>query len=299
MSEGERYVVTARTYRDMNDSLVIELMKDRQEQEHLMAILEQRLQKLESLRRCEDELLKEARKAKEFISDFDISPTEQVIDQNIKKAEKEKEEACKKAVEVKLLKEEYAQLQRRKRQLLHCTHRDAVYQDFMQQVFKLTRFEDEASLVGHLENLLRVREQLCEKRRFAEEQVDLQRKALLTFNSRHHLMLLRCSKQLSQLHHNLDRAQHEAECWETKWKHIQDTAAKETLMLGLIKMAALNLDELTGGDVDGEKGVTLSDTDTQLDKIKMFIQDHKDIIRLHQSRSHRNDEKTAVTLKEH
>ncbi|XP_077417586.1 coiled-coil domain-containing protein 42 isoform X2 [Vanacampus margaritifer] len=296
MSEGERCVVTARRYRDRNDTL-IEFMKDRREQEHLMVILKQRLQ-LESLRRCEDELLKETRKAKELISNFDISPTEQDVDQNKRKAEKERKEARKKAAEVKMLKDEYAQLQHRKRQLLHHMHRDAVYQDFMQQVLKLTRFEDEASLAGHLENLLRIREQLCEKQRLAEEQVDLRRKALLTFNSQHHLMLLRCSKQLSQLHHNLDRAQHEAECWETKWKHIQGTAAKETLLLGLIKMAALNLYELTGGDVDGEKGVPLSDTDTQLDKIKMFIQDHKDIVRRHQSSSHRNAEEKA-TVTEH
>ncbi|XP_049619467.1 coiled-coil domain-containing protein 42 like-2 isoform X2 [Syngnathus scovelli] len=248
--------MTTRKYRDRNDTL-IEFLKDRREQEHLMTILEQRLQKLKSLQECEDELLKEAKKAKELIWNFDISPKEQDADQNIKKAEKERKEVQKKEVELDMLKEEYAQLQHRKQELLHHMHRDAVYQDFMQQVFKLTRFEDEASLAGHLENLLRIREQLCEKRRLAEEQVDLQRKALLTFNSQHRLMLLQRSNQLAQLHHKLDRAQPEVERWETKWKHIQGTAAKKTLLLGLIKMAALNLYEVTGGHVDGEKGVHL------------------------------------------
>ncbi|XP_037114189.1 coiled-coil domain-containing protein 42 like-2 isoform X1 [Syngnathus acus] len=290
MSEGERCVVmTTRTYRDRNDTL-IEFLKDRREQEHLMTILEQRLQKLKSLQECEDELLEEAKKAKELIWNFDISPKEQDADQNIKKAEKERKEVHKKEVDLEMLKEEYAQLQHRKQELLHHMHRDAMYRDFMQQVFKLTRFEDEASLAGHLENLLRIREQLCEKRRLAEEQVDLQRKALLTFNSQHRLMLLQRSNQLAQLHHKLDRAQPEVERWETKWKHIQGTAAKKTLLLGLIKMAALNLYEVTGGHVDGEKGVHLGDTDTQLDKIKMFIQDHKDIVKQHQSSAQRHDE---------
>ncbi|XP_061529317.1 coiled-coil domain-containing protein 42 like-2 isoform X2 [Phycodurus eques] len=275
MSDGERSAaVTAGRYRDRTDTL-IEIMTDRREQEHLMAVLEQRVQKLDSLRRWEDELLKEAKKAKELLSNFDISPQEQ--DPNVEKAEEERKEASEKALEKKTLKEEYAQLQRTKQELVRRMRRDAVYRDFMKQVLKITRFEDEASLAGHLENLLRIREQLCEKQRVAEEQVDQQRKALLTFNGQHRSMLLQCSNQLSQLHHNLDRAQHEVERWETKWKHIQDTAARETLLLGLIKMATLNLYELTGGDVDGEKGAPLSDTDAQLNKIKMFIEDHKDI----------------------
>ncbi|XP_019722516.1 coiled-coil domain-containing protein 42 like-2 isoform X1 [Hippocampus comes] len=299
MSGGERCAGTARRYRDRNDTF-IEIMEARQEQEHLVAIQEQCLQKLESLRQCGDKLLKEAKEAKELISNFDISPKEHDAAQMVKRAELERKEANKKEVEVKILQEEYTQLQRRKHHLLHRVQRDAVYRDFMQQALKLTRFEDEASLAGHLENLLRIREQLCEKQRLAEEQVDMQRKALLTFNSQHRLMLLQCSNQLSQLHHKLDRAQPEMEHWETKWKHIQGTAAKETLLLGLIKMAALNLYELTGGDVDGEKGVPLSDTDTQLDKLKMFMQDHKDIVRLYQGSSHRNDEeKNTLTLTQH
>ncbi|XP_061529316.1 coiled-coil domain-containing protein 42 like-2 isoform X1 [Phycodurus eques] len=282
MSDGERSAaVTAGRYRDRTDTL-IEIMTDRREQEHLMAVLEQRVQKLDSLRRWEDELLKEAKKAKELLSNFDISPQPTYLhvkeqDPNVEKAEEERKEASEKALEKKTLKEEYAQLQRTKQELVRRMRRDAVYRDFMKQVLKITRFEDEASLAGHLENLLRIREQLCEKQRVAEEQVDQQRKALLTFNGQHRSMLLQCSNQLSQLHHNLDRAQHEVERWETKWKHIQDTAARETLLLGLIKMATLNLYELTGGDVDGEKGAPLSDTDAQLNKIKMFIEDHKDI----------------------
>ncbi|XP_061624132.1 coiled-coil domain-containing protein 42 isoform X2 [Phyllopteryx taeniolatus] len=244
MSDGERSAaVTAGRYRDGTDAL-IEIVTDRREQEHLMAALEQRVQE---------------------------------EDPNVKKAEEERREASEKALQKTTLREEYARLQRTKQELVRRMRRDAVYRDFVQQVLKITRFEDEASLAGHLENLLRIREQLCEKQRLAEEKADQQRKALRTFNGQHRSTLLQSSNQLSQLHRNLDRAQHEVERWETKWKHIQDTAAQETLLLGLIKMATLNLYELTGGDVDGESGVPLSDTDAQLDKIKMFIEDHKDI----------------------
>ncbi|XP_061841794.1 coiled-coil domain-containing protein 42 like-2 [Nerophis lumbriciformis] len=289
-------MMAAMKFRDRNDTLV-DVMKDRQEQQHLVGILQERKQKLESLQMREVELLKEAKKAKDLLSSFNTFPKEQDADENMKKAEKERKEASEKETEVKMLQEEYAHLQHRKQQLLHHMHRDTVYKNFMKQVVKITQFEDEASLAGQLESLLRIREQLCEKQRQDEEQVDHQRKTLLAFNSQHHLMLLHNSNQLSQLHRKLERAQPEVEHWETMWKHIQDTAAKETLLLGLIKMATLNLYESTGGDVEGEKGVALGDTETQLDKIKMFIQDHKDIVKLHQSTTHSNNtEHNTVTL---
>nr|XP_057926483.1 coiled-coil domain-containing protein 42 like-2-like [Doryrhamphus excisus] len=288
-------MMTAMSFRDRNDTL-IEIMKDRQEQEHLVELLKERKQKLEHLQWREDELLKDAKKAKDLLTSFNTFPKEQAADENLKKAEKERQEASEKETEVKMLKEEYAKLQHRKLQLLHHIHRDAVYKDFMQQVVKLTQCEDEAFLAGHLQSLLRIRQQFCEKQRQAEEQVDQQRKTLLTFNSQRHLMLLQNSNQLSQLQYKLEGAQPELEHWETMWKHIQDTAAEKTLLLGLIKMATLNLYELTGADVEGDKGVALSDTETQLDKIKMFIRDHKDIVKLQQSIAHGNNTETTVTL---
>lgn len=54
---------------------------------------------------------------------------------------------------------------------------------------------------------------------------------------------------------------------ERKWNYVQETAAKKTLLLGQIKMATLNLYELTGGEVEGEEGVDMNDTETQLDKV--------------------------------
>lgn len=108
----------------------------------------------------------------------------------------------------------------------------------------------------------------------------------------------------------LDKAQSEAVHWESKWTHIQNTAAKKTLLLGRIKIATHNLYQLvarhakhdqeeddveeaagTAGGVSDGKGKmdgketrkpsanlanaagSTEQTAQQLDRIQNFIQD--------------------------
>jgi len=56
--------------------------------------------------------------------------------------------------------------------------------------------------------------------------------------------MLSCNNKLAQLQTRLDKAQSESVCWESRWTHIQNTAAKRTLLLGKIKHATHNLYQL-------------------------------------------------------
>uniref|UniRef100_A0A674IAQ3 DUF4200 domain-containing protein n=1 Tax=Terrapene triunguis TaxID=2587831 RepID=A0A674IAQ3_9SAUR len=65
---------------------------------------------------------------------------------------------------------------------------------------------------------------------------------------------------------------------ESKWTEIQSTAARKTLQLGQIKMAALNLFQLATKQMKLQVDVPLEDTETQLDTVQLCMLDLADIL---------------------
>jgi len=55
---------------------------------------------------------------------------------------------------------------------------------------------------------------------------------------------------------------------ESRWAHIQNTAAKKTLLLGTIKMATLNLFQIVSKQLKEATFVSLEDTHKQLDMVR-------------------------------
>ncbi|XP_019956382.2 coiled-coil domain-containing protein 42 like-2-like [Paralichthys olivaceus] len=266
-------------------SAIFELLKKRQEDEQLKEEIQEREQKLGSLKKCIDELQKDYNKAQELHLSFDMFLKEADVDKTVVKAERERREALQKNKHIETLKEKKAELMQKKHKLDHHVQRHTVYRDIMERMVTMTKFKDADLLADNLESQLHLREQLCQREREAEEQVEQQRKALAALDNQQELMQLQRSNQLSQLEARLDKTRSEALIWERKWNHIQETAAKKILLLGQMKMATLNFYETTGGKLEGEEGVGMNDTEKQLEKIKIFIQDHQDIVKLHQTPS--------------
>lgn len=76
---------------------------------------------------------------------------------------------------------------------------------------------------------------------FFKDNSEQERTRLLRFTEEKNNQILHYNNQLAQLQTKLDKAQSNAVKWESKWTHIQNTAAKKTLLLGRIKIATHNL----------------------------------------------------------
>ncbi|XP_029916585.1 coiled-coil domain-containing protein 42 homolog [Myripristis murdjan] len=274
LPEGERDLMTGATQMLEKRREIIEVDKQ------LEAHREDSELKRKSLRQRRDEVLKREDKLKESLLNFDkfLKENEAKRSRGARKAENERRVALQKEAEIERLKAEIAALEEKKQKLQRRVERNSLYWNFLKQVLKTAKFEEVWELLGRVETLLINREQLQQRASEIQEQTDSQRGALQTYMDQQSCVLLQKNNLLSQLQTQLDQTCSEVLRWESKWAHIQSTAAKETLLLGQIKMVTLNLYQMTDGEIEGEEGVTVDDTETQLDKIQIFIQNHTDVM---------------------
>ncbi|KAM8864910.1 coiled-coil domain-containing protein 42 like-2 isoform 3-T3 [Synchiropus picturatus] len=276
--QSSHAVVTGSSLWEWSDTLV-HLRRKRREQETLSAVIEESRQKSEELRLLKEERQQEAERTRGLSRSQDILPKKDRETSRAVKAEKQKRELTNMETELQKLQEEQSSLERRIEQQLQQVQRCSLFHDFMQRVVQATKFENVQAITDSLENLLHTREQFSERFSRADEQVNRQRKALLTQEEQHRLTVLGRSNQLLQLQTELERTFSEAEFWEREWSQIQETAANETLLLGQIKMATLNLHELTNGEAENAGAGATYDTELLLEKISVFVQDHDDIVK--------------------
>ncbi|CAN9513269.1 unnamed protein product [Ophioblennius macclurei] len=248
------------------------------EVDRLQEKLEERTQLMEGLKQQQEDLRRNFEKTLASQRNYDVFLKSDENKKAAQKAVREREEVLQKEVELKRLQREYSEMMEKKQEILRQVQRYTLYQDFMAHVCRITKFKDTDALMEHLDRLLHVKQQLWEKANETQEKVDQQRKAVAMLEDQHNLFVLQRNNELSLLQRKLEKTFSEALKWEKKWNHIEETAAKKTLTLGQIKMATLNLYEMMGA-VIGEEGVNMNDTETQLDQIRMYLEDHIHIMK--------------------
>ncbi|XP_055743122.1 coiled-coil domain-containing protein 42 homolog [Salvelinus fontinalis] len=245
--------------------------------------------KTESLQRRRDEVMTKEEKLKESLLKFDkfLKENDAKRGRGEKKAERERDAVRQKEGEIEKLEEECVVLEAWRLRLQRRVEKTAFYWTFLEQVLRLAKYEDVWELLGRFATLLSTKEQLQQRESEVQEQADGQRGALQRYTDQQSCSILQKNNLLSQLQTELDQIRSNALRWENTWYHIQTTAAKETLLLGQIKVVTLNLYHMMGGTTVQEKGVAIDDTETQLEKIQLFIQDQSAIVNnLKQSPSH-------------
>lgn len=263
---------------------LLEKRREMSEVEQALAAQKEEFQmKMESLQQRREELERKEEQLKESLLKFNKFLKENDLKRSraVKKACDAREMARQKDRDMERLGEEIAVLEAKKERLQRKVEKNAIFWKYLEKVSKKSeKLQEIREMIGRFDTLISTREQLLRKASDNQEKLESQRLELHHFTEDKSTQVLYYNNELAVLQGCLDQACSNAVKWESKWNHIQNTAAKKTLLLGQIKMASLNLLQLVNKQAgEQEAEIPIEDTDGQLDRIQMFILDQTDILR--------------------
>ncbi|MGH0142342.1 UNVERIFIED_CONTAM: hypothetical protein FKN15_039237 [Acipenser sinensis] len=279
MSEVEQALAAQKEMPEREDEYLtpatqlLEKRREMSEVEQALAAQKEEFQmKMESLQQRREELERKEEQLKESLLKFNkfLKENDSKRSRAVKKACDAREMARQKDRDMERLGEEIAVLEAKKERLQRKVEKNAIFWKYLEKVSKKSEKEKATHLdpflhlavdismlsyllkgpildeiremIGRFDTLISTREQLLRKASDNQEKLESQR---------------------LELHHFTE----DKSTQESKWNHIQNTAAKKTLLLGQIKMASLNLLQLVNKQAgEQEAEIPIEDTDGQLNR---------------------------------
>ncbi|NXJ93465.1 CCD42 protein, partial [Corythaixoides concolor] len=163
--------------------------------------------------------------------------------QALKKASKERETKMQKESELLKAKRELEALRKKHQKLCNRVQKYSIFVKYMEDVVKISQFEEIQEVIWRYEMLLRRQKDLLQSQQ-GHKEISEQAKVLLDqYKAEKEAEILQYENELVQLQQRFDQAQSDIHLWETCWADIQDMTAKKTLELQTIKMAIFNLSQ--------------------------------------------------------
>uniref|UniRef100_H2Y4L5 DUF4200 domain-containing protein n=1 Tax=Ciona savignyi TaxID=51511 RepID=H2Y4L5_CIOSA len=232
--------------------------------------------KMESLQQRREELERKEHQLKESLLKFDkfLKENDSKRARAIKKAQDERELRRSKEKDIGRLQDDIERLSKERGRYQKKLEKNSIFQKYMERVQESTdEFSEIREIIGRYDTLVATHVDLMKRDLKNQDAIEEEKGRLVKFTEEKNNEILSYNNQLAQLQTRLDQAQSKAVKWESKWTHIQNTAAKKTLLLGRIKIATHNLFQLVNKHLKQQATVPLENTALQLDKIQMFIQD--------------------------
>ncbi|XP_051828804.1 cilia- and flagella-associated protein 73 isoform X4 [Antechinus flavipes] len=132
---------------------------------------------------------------------------------------------------------------------------------------KFLKFEEIPELMARFSGLSETRAILTEHEQALHKAVEDARAELLKLVEEKNDEILHQNNHVADLQVRLEEVRTQALQWESKWVHIQNTAAQKTLLLGQIKMAALNLFQIVCKQKKEVPALAVEDTEEQLEQV--------------------------------
>ncbi|XP_011906685.1 PREDICTED: coiled-coil domain-containing protein 42A isoform X2 [Cercocebus atys] len=204
-----------------------------------------------------------------------IQKFEQFIQENdqkriraMKKANKERELKRQHMQELSKGKQEMVAL-RLEHQRLSAKLRDySIFNKYLEKVVENSEFEEIHEVIARYKTLVSMHHDLMQSAQEGQEKIERAKARLARYMEEKDDEILQQNNELARLQMRFDHARSNVIIWESRWAHIQNTAAKKTLLLGTIKMATLNLFQIVSKQLKEVTEVALEDTHKQLDMMK-------------------------------
>uniref|UniRef100_A0A2K5HP65 DUF4200 domain-containing protein n=1 Tax=Colobus angolensis palliatus TaxID=336983 RepID=A0A2K5HP65_COLAP len=153
----------------------------------------------------------------------------------------------------------------------------SIFNKYLEKVVENSEFEEIHEVIARYKTLVSMHHDLTQSAQEGQEKIERAKARLARYMEEKDDEILQQNNELARLQMRFDHAHSNVIIWESRWAHIQNTAAKKTLLLGAIKMATLNLFQIVSKQLKEVTEVALEDTHKQLDMIQQFIQDLSDI----------------------
>uniref|UniRef100_A0ABI7Z143 DUF4200 domain-containing protein n=1 Tax=Felis catus TaxID=9685 RepID=A0ABI7Z143_FELCA len=203
-----------------------------------------------------------------------IQKFEQFIQENdqkriraLKKANKERELKRQRVRELAKVKQEMGALRLQHQRLSTRMQEFSVFNKYLEKVVEHSEFEEIHEVISRYKTLISMHHDLMQSAQEGQEKIERAKARLARYMEEKDDEILQHNNELARLQMRFDRARSDVIVWESRWAHIQNTAAKKTLLLGTIKMAALNLFQIVSKQLKETAAVSLEDTHKQLDMV--------------------------------
>ena len=246
---------------------LLEKRRETAEVEHaLSAQKEEFSMKMEGLAQRRQELESKEQELKQSLMKFDrfLRENDSKKTRALKKAKDERNMIKQKEGEITTLQSECHDLERERDKFKKRLEKYTIYQTYLERVLDLSdEFSELREIMARYDTLIATHNDLLNREQKNQITMEKEKQKFNRFTEEKNTEILHYNNQLAQLQTRLDKAQSEAVHWESKWTHIQNTAARKTLLLGQIKIATHNLFQLVqrharnnrsndGGDEDDE-----------------------------------------------
>ncbi|XP_063081765.1 cilia- and flagella-associated protein 73 isoform X2 [Cavia porcellus] len=192
----------------------------------------------------------------------------------LQRAEEERERAGRREAEAQRLRAQLEDLRRERARLQRRLERlDPCARLLERALEQLPEFQEVPELVARFQGLADTRAALLRAERGRRAELEEARAALQRLRDAGQDELLALSRRRAELQERLEAARERRLQWESKWTQIQSTAAEKTLLLGRVRMSALNLSQLVSQHQPQPPALDVEDTEGQLEQVKLFILD--------------------------